>query len=223
MIYHNGRPQYKYVLFDLDDTLYTKEAGLMNAVGERIALYMTQKLGIPSEDTMLKRREYYQKYGTSLLGVMNEYNADPLEFLDFVHDVNPADFFGASPPLDRMLHTIPLRKVVFTNADVAHSERVLNTLRVRSHFEMIIDVQAVNFKSKPNPLAYRQTLDLLNVAGESCIMVEDKSRNLIPAKDLGMTTILVGETNGSFAIDYAVPTVFHVEHIIKNLLPMEGA
>ena len=222
MIHHNGRPQYKYILFDLDDTLYPKETGLMNAVGERIALYMIQKLGIPSEDTLLKRREYYQKYGTSLLGVMAEYNVDPADFMQFVHNVNPADFFGASPPLDRMLHAIPLRKVVFTNSDTAHSERVLNTLRVRSHFEMIIDVRTVNFKSKPNPLAYQRALELLDVPGESCIMIEDKARNLIPAKDLGMTTILVGDKNNSFAIDYAVPTVFHVEYILKNLLSMEG-
>ena len=94
MIHYNGRPQYQYILFDLDDTLYPRETGLMNAVGERIALYMTQKLGIPGEDTALKRREYYQKYGTSLLGVMAEYNVDPADFLEFVHDVNPADFFG---------------------------------------------------------------------------------------------------------------------------------
>jgi FMN phosphatase YigB (HAD superfamily) len=51
-------------------------------------------------------------------------------------------------------------------------------------------------------------------------MIEDKARNLIPAKDLGMTTILIGGAP-STAIDFSVPTIFHVEQIIRNLLPME--
>lgn len=216
----NVLPHYQYILFDLDETLYPTESGLMQVIGERITLYMTQRLKIPADDASLKRRHYFQKYGTALRGLMADYQIDPEDFLAFVHNVNPADFFGASPPLDRMLHELPLRKVVFTNSDVPHSERVLNTLQVRSHFERIIDVHAINFITKPDPLAYHQTLAMLNVPGPNCIMVEDKPRNLIPAKDLGMTTILVGKER-SMAIDYTVPTIFHVEDIIKNLLPME--
>ncbi len=216
-----GNPQYQYILFDLDETLYPKEAGLMKVIGERIGLYMIQKLNIPADDVALKKRNYYQKYGTSLRGLMEEHNIDPADYLHFVHDLNPQDFFGISPPLDHMLSEIPLRKVVFTNSDVPHSERVLNTLQVRHHFEMIIDINVINFKSKPDPWAYKHTLKLLNVSGESCIMVEDKPRNLIPAKDLGMTTILVDGNCSSIAIDYSVPTVFHVEQILKTLLPTE--
>ncbi|GAB4449874.1 MAG: hypothetical protein Kow0031_32330 [Anaerolineae bacterium] len=216
----NVTPHYQYILFDLDETLYPTESGLMKVIGERITLYMTQRLQIPADDAPLKRRHYFQKYGTSLRGLMADYRIDPEEFLAFVHDVDPADFFGASPPLDRMLHELPLRKVVFTNSDIPHSERVLNTLRVRPHFERIIDVHAVNFITKPDPLAYHQALALLDVPGQGCIMIDDKPRNLIPAKDLGMTTILVGQCRSS-AIDYAVPTIFHVEEIINNLLPME--
>ena len=216
----NVPPRYQYILFDLDDTLYPSETGLMNAIGARILLYMTQRLKIPADDAPLRKRRYYQKYGTSLRGLIADYRVDPNDFLAFVHDVNPADYFGPSPPLNQMLYELPLRKVVFTSSDIPHSERVLNTLQVRSHFEQIIDVHAVNYQSKPDPLAYHQTLNILGVPGSSCIMVEDKARNLIPAKDLGMTTILVG-TARSMAIDYTVPTIFHVEDVIRNLLPME--
>lgn len=216
----NVPPHYQYILFDLDETLYPSESGLMKVIGGRITLYMTQRLKIPADDASLLRREYFQRYGTSLRGLMADYHIDPEDFLAFVHDVDPADFFGASPPLDRMLHELPLRKVVFTNSDAPHSERVLNTLQVRPHFERIIDVHALNFITKPDPLAYHQTLAMLNVPGQNCIFIEDKPRNLIPAKNLGMTTILVGQGR-SPAIDYTVPTIFHVEDIIKNLLPME--
>jgi len=214
----NYRPQYEIILFDLDETLYPKEAGLMDAISDRILAFMVQKVGIPADDVALKKRHYYQKHGTTLRGLMEEYRIDPVEYLEFVHDVNPRDFFGASPPLDYMLRDVPLRKVIFTNADAPHSERVLATLQVRPHFEMIIDITTMNFKSKPDPWAYQRVLDILEVSGPSCIMVDDKPRNLIPAKDLGMTTILVNGSSRSMAIDYTVPTIFHVEQILKTLL-----
>lgn len=216
---NRNRPQFEYILFDLDETLYPKEAGLMDAIGHRILLFMTQKMGIPADDAPAKRHEYYQKYGTTLRGLMEEHRIDPAEYLRFVHDVNPRDFFGPSPPLDYMLQQIPLRKVVFTNSDMSHSERVLNTLRVRPHFELIIDIEALNFKCKPDPVAYKRVLEMLGVPGESCIIVDDKPRNLIPARDVGMTTILINGEGNSIAIDYIVPTVFHVENILKKLLP----
>ena len=213
------RPQFQYILFDLDETIYPKESGLMDAIDGRIVLFMIQKAGIPADDAPTKKRIYYQQYGTTLRGLIEEHHIDPQEYLQFIYAVNPKDFLGPSPPLDYMLQSVPLKKVIFTNADMAHSERVLNTLQVRGHFEMIIDIQAINFKSKPDPLAYKQALEILDVSGASCIMVDDKPRNLMPARDLGMTTILVGENCNSIAIDYTVPTVFHVENILKKLLP----
>jgi len=216
---HNNRPYYRCILFDLDDTLYPREAGLMNAIYERMLLYMVQKVGIPADDAPLKRRYFYQEYGTTLRGLVEEHRIDPLDFLEFVHNVNPADFFGASPPLKRMLETISLRKVIFTNSDLAHCRRVLQVLDVQAHFELIIDIKEINYLSKPHPLAYRRVLELLDLPGESCILVEDSARNLIPAKDLGMTTILIGDSGPSLAVDYAVPTIFHVEKILQNLLP----
>jgi putative hydrolase of the HAD superfamily len=212
------KPQFQYILFDLDETIYPKESGLMDVIDGRILLFMTQKVGIPADDAPTKKRIYYQQYGTTLRGLIEEHHIDPLEYLHFVYDINPRDFFGPSPPLNYMLQNMPLSKVIFTNADAAHSERVLGALQVRAHFEMIIDIQAINFKSKPDPLAYKRALEILNVSGASCIMVDDKPRNLIPARDLGMTTILVGDDCNSIAIDYTVPTVFHVENILKKLL-----
>jgi putative hydrolase of the HAD superfamily len=213
--------QFEYILFDLDETLYPKEAGLMAVISDRISCFMSQKIGIPADDVTTKKHEYYQKYGTTLRGLMEEYSIDPKEYLDFVHDLDPGDFLVPSPPLDRMLHEIPLRKVIFTNADVYHSERVLKALRVRPHFDLIIDIQKLDYENKPRPTAYKKALNLLRVSGEGCIIVDDTPRNLIPAKDLSMTTILINGGKESIAVDYAVPTIFHVEGVIKSILPLE--
>ncbi len=213
---------FEYILFDLDETLYPRECGLMTAIVERIVQFMVHKVGIPADDVMEKKLSYNQQHGTALRGLMHEYRIDPLEYLAFVHDLNLADFLRASPPLDQMLYDIPLRKIIFTNADHFHAERVLNILQVRPHFEQIIDITNLNYKNKPDPMVYKYVLDTLGVPGERCIMVEDTPRNLLPAKDVGMTTVLVGGSGPSMAIDYAVPTIFHVGPVLKNLLMHQG-
>jgi putative hydrolase of the HAD superfamily len=219
---HRPNPYFQYILFDLDETLYPRESGLMQTISERILLFMVHKLGFPPDDALEKKRYYFQQHGTSLRGLMVEHAINPVEYLQFVHDLNPRDFFGASPPLDTMLSEIPLRKVIFTNADIPHTERVLNTLQVRAHFEQIIDIATLDYLNKPDPLAYKKALALLGVSGERCIMVDDTARNLIPAKDVGMTTILVDGAGKTAAIDYMAPTVFQVGAILNNLLLAQG-
>ncbi|RME75250.1 MAG: pyrimidine 5'-nucleotidase [Chloroflexi bacterium] len=214
---------YRYILFDLDETLYPREAGVMPALIARMNRFMVQRVGIPPDDVSEKRRYFYQHYGTTLRGLVEEHHIDPEEFLAFVHDVDLHQFIAPSPPLAKMLARLPLDKVIFTNADTAHAERVLNVLAVRPYFSQIIDIRAIDYRSKPDPYAYRQALALLDAAGEECIMVEDNPRNLIPAKSLGMTTVLVdGQSSPALGVDYFAPTIFHLEPIIQTLVPAEG-
>jgi putative hydrolase of the HAD superfamily len=90
-----------------------------------------------------------------------------------------------------VLASIPETKVVFTNSSREHATRVLDLLGIRHHFDRIIDVRDVSYESKPQPSAYQLACDLLRVRPEECVMVDDNTRNLQPAKALGMTTVLI--------------------------------
>lgn len=46
---------------------------------------------------------------------------------------------------------------------------------------------------KPDPRIYRIMLDLVGLPGEACVFVDDTARNLPPAEDLGITTILAAD------------------------------
>lgn len=43
---------------------------------------------------------------------------------------------------------------------------------------------------KPDPQIYRIMLDLMELPGEQCVFVDDTARNLPPAQDLGVATVL---------------------------------
>ena len=56
----------RYILFDMDETLYPKETGLMDAVSKRISRYMELRLGVDPSQIEGLRAEYYRRYGTTM-------------------------------------------------------------------------------------------------------------------------------------------------------------
>lgn len=180
----------------------------MRAIGERINLFMIERLGISPEEVSHKRDELLKVFGTTLNALRRFYPVDPDEYLDFVHDLPLDQYLKYEPDLDRMLDSIELHKVIFTNADARHARRVLARLGILRHFESIIDIHMLDFVNKPYRRAYFKALEFISAPPEECILIEDSLVNVIPARELGMTTVLVGEGLKTHAAHY------HIERII---------
>jgi pyrimidine 5'-nucleotidase len=102
---------------------------------------------------------------------------------------------------------LPQKKWIFTNADSNHALRVLNLLGLSGCFQGIIDVRALGFSCKPQMDAYNRALTLAGaVTPAKCVLLDDSPRNLYPARQLGITTVLVGSTDPDPAADYYLPT-----------------
>lgn len=206
----------KYILFDLDETLYSTETGLMAAIGQRILQYMQERVGLDPALARNLRRHYYQTYGATLKGLQIYHNVDPNDYLAYVHDVPLGDYLQPDEALDRALAGIQAEKIVFTNATTEHARRVLRFLGIEHHFNCIVDLRAMNYENKPQPEAYRCVLDTLGARPEECLLVEDSVRNLRPAKELGMVTVLV---NGSEedGVDFAIDDVAQVGEVLRRI------
>jgi putative hydrolase of the HAD superfamily len=191
------KPRFRFLLCDLDNTLYPPNSGVMQAVGRLIVRYISERLDVPPDDAERLKRQYYQQYGTTMRGLILHHGIDPEDYLGFVHNLPLEQYIQPDPNLDAMLGRIPLRKAVSTNADCQHARRVLDVLGIRHHFERIIDVRDFGFNSKPHQNAYRRILEILNARAEECILVDDTIHNLAPAQAMGMVTILVGASSPS--------------------------
>lgn len=214
--------RYQHLIFDLDETLYPRHAGVMDAIGNRIHLYLINHLSCSYEEAVRLRRRYYLEYGTALRGLQVEHHIDADEYLRFVHAVPLENYLEPDVALDAMLSRIPLRKAIFTNADSAHARRVMERLDVTHHFPVVIDIYGMGFQCKPNPEAYRRLLDVLGVPGQACIMVEDLARNLRPARELfGITTILV-DGDQSDGVDHVIDNLFELEALVNRLICLNG-
>lgn len=206
----------RYVIFDLDDTLYPRGSGVMEEVLRLILHYMTERLGMDSEEASALRRRYLVEYGTTTAGLLHHRCIDPDDYLAYVHDIPVQRYLRANTELDRVLDTIPLSKAIWTNGTRAHAERVLRALGIRHHFSPILDIRDMGYVSKPAPELYPRLLEMLGAEGPECILVEDSVRNLRPAQPLDMITVLVGGDNGQ-DVDFVIPRVEEIGSVLQTL------
>jgi putative hydrolase of the HAD superfamily len=208
---------FKFLIFDLDETLYPRDAGLMQEIGARINRYLIDHLNLSEAEAVLLRQRYFLQYGTALRGLIVERSdANPEDYLQFVHDISLAKYIGPHPALEAMLRSIDLPKVIFTNATIEHAQKVLGILGISDCFSRIIDIRAVEYISKPDRRAYDKLLTLIDAQPSQCILVEDSARNLLPAKALGMKSILV-DSDDCAEVDYCVKDILGVKEAVEKL------
>ncbi|MCC7353538.1 MAG: pyrimidine 5'-nucleotidase [Anaerolineae bacterium] len=212
----------RYVLFDLDETLYPRHAGVMQQISVLMTRYIVERLGLTEERAHALRRRYWEQYGTTLAGLRANYHIDPQEFLAYVHNLPVEKYLIPNGELDAALGRISLTKVVFTNASREHAQRVLDVLGIAPRFSRIFDIADTDYVCKPNLQAYHRLLELLGARAEECVLVEDNTRNLAPAKALGMVTILVdGEKDAN--ADFVIGNIVQIGGLVERLLAAPGA
>lgn len=209
----------QYLIFDLDETLYPRKSGLMQAISDRISVYMIERMGMDPDVVPTLRRRYWQEYGTTSRGLQLLYHIDVDDYMRFVHDIPLSEYIGPNACLDAALASLPQRKVVFTNATAQHAQAVLQVVGVAHHFAAIYDALFFRNESKPAPAAYQRLLEELRAAGRACLMVEDSARNLLPARALGMVTVLVdpapdADVDGA---DYVIDEIAEIAKVVKEV------
>ena len=114
------------------------------------------------------RAIYWEKYGTSLAGLMKNYKINPDDFLNNVHDI---DFSVLPKDLDLLdaLNNLPGRKLVYTNGTVPYAREVLKYRGLLDVFSEIYGIEDATYVPKPFPKAFENTRDfiLLKVIGSS--------------------------------------------------------
>ncbi|HSZ53472.1 MAG TPA: pyrimidine 5'-nucleotidase [Caulobacteraceae bacterium] len=177
-------------LFDLDNTLYPLESGLAAQASDRITDYVERLTGLPREEAQALQKRYLAEHGLTLRGLMSEHGVDPDEYHARIA-VEP-DCLVPDKALRAGLARLPGRRIIFTNADAAHAQRVLERLEVADLFDEVFHIASAAFIPKPSRGAFERILVAHAIAPHETAFFEDSERNLEPAAELGMTTVLVG-------------------------------
>ena len=142
---------------------------------------------------------------------MLNHGVDPAEFHAIFHDLS-LEALAHEPELLAALERLPGRRLIFTNADDVHAERVLERLGLSHLFDDVFHIGSANYEPKPSPEAFALMSAAHSINPAVTAFFEDAERNLAPAAELGMTTVLVGP-------HAAVSTAQFVHHRTETLAP----
>lgn len=177
-------------VFDLDNTLYPPSARLFDQIEVRMTDWVMSVLGLDRAAADRLRRDYWQRYGTTLAGLMTEHGVDPGPYLTHVHDIDMSAL-SPDPDLVSAIAALPGRRIVYTNGCAPYAERVIAARGLGGLFDAVYGVEHAGFRPKPERAAFEQVFAADGLVPARAAMFEDDARNLAAPHAMGMRTVHV--------------------------------
>jgi putative hydrolase of the HAD superfamily len=214
-------PDFRHVdtwIFDLDNTLYPASCDLFAQIDRKMTTFVQELLALDADEARALQKAYYRDHGTTLNGLMHNHGVDPDEYLGFVHNID-LGALNIDRDLKKAIARLPGRRYVFTNGCRNHAARVLQRLELDALFDAIWDIRSIDYRPKPDPDSYRRMLEEHAVVSARAAMFEDVARNLVPAHELGLTTVWVrnGSAWSKQGPEHPAPEAKHIHYEIDDL------
>jgi len=178
---------------------------------------MTESLSINSQDVNQMRVRYFYEYGTTLNGLMKHHNVDPIDYLEFVHDIPLEDFIVPNQILGDFFEKASSTNVIFSNAYYPYIKKILSLLSVDEYFDNIHDIVDFEFTPKPFALPYKKVIEKYRFKPEDIILIDDSVPNLNKAKEFNMKTIFVGNKKMD-EFDFSINKIEDIIDIYEKLI-----
>ena len=203
-------------LFDLDNTLHNASAHIFPHINRSMMAYICRHLDVDEDAATRLRQHYWQRYGATLLGLIRHHAVDPNHFLHHTHQMPDLErMVVVERGLKSMLHRLPGRKIVFSNAPIHYTEAVLGITGIRRCFADVYAIERLRFQPKPATGGFLRLLHKEKLNPRQCIMVEDNLPNLKTAKRLGMKTVWV--STSTHCPPYVDVKLTHIVDLPKRL------
>ncbi len=181
-------------LFDLDDTLHDASSASMGELHVSMGQYIEENLGISKAESDALRRQYWQRYGATLLGLVRHHAVKPAHFLHHTHLLPGLEQRVRGHAADiAALKRLRGRKFILTNAPAAYAQRVLGVLGIGHLFDGVLAIEDMHMfgelRPKPDARMLRWVAARLGVVPSQCVLVEDTLVHQKAARRVGMGTV----------------------------------
>ena len=181
-------------LFDLDDTLHDASNASMRELHVSMGQYIEANLGIGKAESDALRRQYWQRYGATLLGLVRHHGVKPANFLHHTHLLPGLESRVRGHAADiAALKRLRGAKFILTNAPMAYAQRVLAVLGIGRLFDGVLAIEDMHMfgelRPKPDARMLRWVAARLGVAPTRCVLVEDTLVHQKAARRVGMGTV----------------------------------
>jgi putative hydrolase of the HAD superfamily len=203
-------------IFDLDNTLHDARAKIFPSMHVQINEYLMRRFSVDEAGANAMRMLFWQRYGTTLNGLMRHHGTHPREFLAATH-VFPelAGMVVSENALHHALARLGGRKLMYSNAPRHYVEEVLRTLGIKRFFDAVYTIEDARYRGKPALHGFRMLLRNHDLDPHRCAFVDDMPENLRTAHRLGMSTVWVSsEKRRPRFVDLRVASVTELPRLV---------
>jgi putative hydrolase of the HAD superfamily len=181
-------------LFDLDNTLHDAGAFVFGELNRSMTDYVQRELELDRDAADQLRRQYWLRYGATLLGLVRHHGVKPAHFLHDTHRLPGLEQRVTGHRHDlAALAALPGARLVLTNAPRHYAMRVLQALRIEQLFDGVLAIEDMamfrQLRPKPDARMLRRVAARLRVPPSRCVLVEDTLVHQKAARRVGMTTV----------------------------------
>lgn len=197
-------------IFDMDETLYPVGVGYLEDIVERFPHHVVKHYDMTLVQFHARVDILKKEVHDPMAALKQE-----LDFKQHLWDEdcrinNRYDLLPYCEKSDKLIEKLVGRKILFTNASEDQVNAVMPYLKLGHHFDHTCANDKRGMRPKPMPEVYHELVERLGVNPQECAMIEDGAKNLIPAHEMGMTTVLVNRPEN--------PNVDYVHHHYASLL-----
>ncbi|WP_432422225.1 pyrimidine 5'-nucleotidase [Robbsia betulipollinis] len=183
-------------LFDLDNTLHHASHAIFPFINREMTAFIERTLAVDRDTANRLRTEYTQRYGATLLGLVQRNGVDARAFLRDVHpSAELASLLRAERGLAHALDRLPGRRIVLTNGPEQYARAVLALLGIERRFEQVIAIEQMRrgkrWHAKPDSAVIRGTLRRAGGQARDAILVEDTRGHLKRYRRMGLRTVWI--------------------------------
>ncbi len=199
--------KFKFIT-DMDGTLYSFKNGARfstsdfgRQIREGSLGFVMERLGLSFEDAEFEYERIKSKYGGHFsLGIENEHGIDRYEFFSNTWNLDAAAFIDPSD-ISESLEILRGRIALLTAAPRVWANNVLAHLNISDLFGDHVYTGEPDIR-KPDPEIFRNIATNMGASPEMVFSIGDQEESdIIPARSIGMRTVLIGSMPDSSA-DY---------------------
>ncbi|MEW6687931.1 MAG: pyrimidine 5'-nucleotidase [Pseudomonadota bacterium] len=214
-------PSRRVWVFDLDNTLHDARPHIFPSMHAQMNAYLRRHFDLDEEGANRMRRFFWERYGTTLKGLVRHHGHDPGHFIRETHRF--ADLPGmvvGDHALRHALARLGGTRLVFSNAPRHYVTEVLRALGVARCFDAVYTIESARYRPKPAFEGFRRLLRAHDLEARRCALVDDALENLRAAKRLGMSTVWVSrEARRAPFVDLRVGSVTQLPRLALGRAP----
>jgi putative hydrolase of the HAD superfamily len=215
----------KTIFFDTSDTLYSN-AELEAAYPQKLVelLASTRQISQDEAKALLKetakKLEGLVKHVTKVR-TMAELGFSRAQVHEALCKVNPHEFLRVDKELDAIMARLSKKYKlgIISNLKRSHMLEVLSALGLSVEWFPILVTEDIVTEIKPDHEPFLKAIELSGFAANECLYIGDSpTKDMQPAKEVGMVTMLIGNSipdEQASYIDVVIPNVKRIVGLLK--------